>query len=442
MSENALSQSIPADALCGPEGQGNVEDCKRFAIDGREPQQVVYPESVEQVSALLRAAGEKHLAVAPVGYGAFLSLGYPPRQYDVALSLQRLNRIVDYQPTDMTVTVEAGITLAQLQMVLGENGQWLPVDPPLPERATIGGIIAANLSGPARLSQGTIRDFLIGIKVVQADGTIAKGGGRVVKNVAGYDLPKLYCGSFGTLGVIVEATFKVRPRPEAQAVFSLSFPSADKTMEFVQRVLSSELQPLFLEWTNFQPAQKLAVERGVHYLFAAFAGVVEEVEYQRTRIHEISGDGNSKIEACEESEARIVVENLRDFAVVGRGTLCCKVSVLPTRMTTFCETIEEEAALRGLSAQLLAHAGNGIVYSRFAQHEEVSAAQTLSLVDWLRILAKKVDGYMVVEAIDSILKDRVDVWGHVGTAFPLMKRLKETLDPNGILNPGRFVGRL
>jgi glycolate oxidase FAD binding subunit len=244
------------------------------------------------------------------------------------------------------------------------------------------------------------------------------------------------------LGVIVEATFKVRPRPAAQAVFSLSFPSADKTMEFVQRVLSSELQPFFLEWTNFRPTQKPGTEGGLHYLFTAFAGVAEEVGYQRTRIREISDDGNSKIEESEESEARTIVENLRDFAVVGGGTLGCKVSVLPTQIATFCKNVEEETALRGLSVRLLAHAGNGIVYSRFSHREEISAAQTLSWVDWLRILTKKLDGYMVVEAIDPILKDRVDVWGHVGTAFPLMKRLKETLDPDGILNPGRFVGGL
>src|SRR5713101_4660140 len=168
-----------------------TEGRKRFAIDGREPQEVIFAESVAHVSEIVRVANEGRLAVAPVGRGAFLHLGGIPRRYDLALSLQRLDRIVDYQPPDMTVTVEAGMTLAQLQGLLGEHGQWLPIDPPLPEQATIGGIVATNLSGPARLSQGTIRDFLIGLRVVQADGTVIKGGGRVVKNVAGYDLPKL-----------------------------------------------------------------------------------------------------------------------------------------------------------------------------------------------------------------------------------------------------------
>lgn len=414
-----------------------AEDCKRFAIDGREPREVVFPESIEQVSAVLRDAGERHLAVAPVGHGAFLHLGGLPRRYDLALSVQRLNRIVDYQPADMTVTVEAGITLARLQEVLGEHGQWLPVDPPLPEHATLGGIIAANLSGPARLSQGTVRDFLIGLKAVQADGTVIKGGGRVVKNVAGYDLPKLYCGSFGTLGVIVEATFKVRPRPEVQTMIALSFPSAEKAMELALRLLGSELQPFFLELANYNPLGTQGGGNGAYWLFTGLAGITEEVAYQRTRVHEFAGNG---AEMWEEEDGQPLVRALQDFPVGGTAALRCKVSVLPGQVAAFCQALQEEAGVRGVSAQLLARAGNGIIYDRFLDRENVASEKLLSLVDWLRILTKRLDGYMVVEAIDPALKDRIDVWGHVGGVFPLMKRLKEALDPHAILNPGRFVG--
>ncbi|MBI3300579.1 MAG: FAD-binding oxidoreductase [Deltaproteobacteria bacterium] len=401
---------------------------------------MVFPESVKRVLEILRVAGEQRLAVAPVGHGAFLHLGGLPRRYDLALSLKRLDRIVDYQPADMTVTVEAGMTLAQLQGVLGEHGQWLPVDPPLPEQATIGGIIAANLSGPARLSQGTIRDFLIGLKAVQADGTVIKGGGRVVKNVAGYDLPKLYCGSFGTLGVIVEATFKVRPRPEAQAVLSLSFFSAEKAMELALRILGSELQPFFLELANFGPSQGQGGETGAYRLFVGFAGIAEEVSYQRARLRELVANGAPAVEEWQGGSEQTLVYTLRDFPAAGEAALRCKASLLPARVAAFCKDVEEETGLRGLSVQLLVRAGNGIVYSRFLRSESVPPEKLISLVDWLRILAKKLDGYVVVEAIAPAFKDRVDVWGHGGGAFPLMKRLKDTLDPQGILNPGRFVG--
>ena len=187
----------------------------QFIIDGKAPETVVYPTSIAEVSQLLKEANEHGRAISPVGQGAFLHLGGVPKRYEQALCTTALNTLVDYQPADMTVKVGAGMSLAQLQAVLGENRQWLPLDPPCPERATVGGLIAANLNGPARFSQGTVRDFLIGLRVVRSDGTLIKGGGQVVKNVAGYDLPKLYCGSFGTLGVIVEATFMIRPRPEA-----------------------------------------------------------------------------------------------------------------------------------------------------------------------------------------------------------------------------------
>jgi glycolate oxidase FAD binding subunit len=413
-----------------------TEDRKRFTIDGRVPREVLFPESVEQVSDSLRLANEQRRAVVPTGLGAFLHLGMPPRQYDTALSLQRLDKILDYQPTDMTVTVEAGLSLARLQQVLGEHGQWLPIDPPLPEQVTIGGLIAANLNGPARLSQGTIRDSLIGLKVVRADGTVIKGGGRVVKNVAGYDVPKLFCGSFGTLGVILEATFKVRPKPETQTVLSLSFPSVQQAMDLALKILRSELQPFFMELTNFSSVD-VHESSPSYQLFIGFVGAPEEVQYQDGRVREIAQE--SVVHTWEEGGGQLV-QTLRDFPVSGSAALRCKMSVLPDKVATFCRDIEVEAATRGFSVHMLTRAGNGVIFSRFTSAEATPSEQLLSFVDWLRILAKRLEGYLIVEDIAPALKERVDVWGHVGGTLPLMKRLKETLDPNGILSPGRFVG--
>lgn len=416
------------------------ENGARFAIDGREPKDTAFPESIEQAAGVMHAAAEHQRAVSPVGIGAFLHIGGLPRRYDLALCLQRMSRIVDYQPTDMTVSVEAGMPLAQLQQILGEQNQWLPLDPPWPERVTVGGLIAMDLSGPSRLSQGTIRDFLIGIKVIRADGTIIKSGGRVVKNVAGYDLAKLYCGSFGTLGVIAEATLKVRPRPETQTVYSLDFPSAEQAMEAALRVLGTELQPTFLELANFDLGGGQGTDSSPYQLFMGFAGIAEEITYQQGRLREIMGSGAEKVHVGEEGRGHALLEALRDFPVSGGAALRCKVSLLPSQIATFCKTVEEETPVHPLSMQYVAHAGNGIIYCRLPQTENLPREKMLSFVDWIRILAKKLGGYVVIEAIDPALKDRVDVWGHVGNSFPLMKRLKETLDPQGMLNPGRFVG--
>lgn len=416
------------------------ENGVRFVIDGREPKEVVFPESIEHAAGMLYAAAEHRRAVSPVGTGAFLHIGGLLRRYDLALCLQRLDRIVDYQPTDMTVSVEAGMPLARLQQVLGEHNQWLPIDPPWPEQVTVGGLIAMNLSGPSRFSQGTIRDFLIGIKVIRADGTVIKSGGRVVKNVAGYDLAKLYCGSFGSLGVIAEATFKIRPRPETQTVVSLGFPSAEQAMEVALRLLSTELQPMFLELVNFDLGGGQGTDSSPYQLFIGFAGSVEEITYQRGRLQKIVGSPGEKIQAWEAGREYALLETIRDFPVSGEAALRYKVSLLPSQISVFCKTVEEETLVRDVSVEIVAHAGNGILYCRLPQRENLSREKVLSFVDWIRILAKKLGGYVVIEAIDPALKDRVDVWGHVGNSFPLMKRLKETLDPQGILNPGRFVG--
>ncbi len=429
-----------------------LTDRARFAIDGAQPQEVVFATSFEQVSDTLRRAAEHKLAVAPVGLGAFLHLGGRPRRYDVALCLDRLNSLVDYQPTDMTVTVEAGMPVSQLQAVLGENGQWLPLDPPSPDRVTVGGLIATNLNGPARLSQGTVRDFLIGLRVVRPDGSVVKGGGRVVKNVAGYDVAKLYCGSFGTLGVIVEATFKIRPRPEAQAVLMLHFPSADQAMQFALHRIAA-LQPFFLELSNCDPVHPVDSPAGFR-LLVGLAGVAQEVDYQRRCLTELAGQAGFRLEHIEGQAAHALSLALRDFPVGGptgsvddddqlsksSTVLRCKTSLLPDRVAEFCSRVEEEVGLRGLTVRFQARAGNGIVYSRFALPEGTPPDQFVSLLDWLRILVKKMDGYIVVEQIDPALKDRLDVWGPSGGAFALMKKLKDSFDPQQVLNPGRFVG--
>ena len=420
-----------------------MREADQFIIDGKAPETVVYPTSIAEVSQLLKEANEHGRAISPVGQGAFLHLGGVPKRYEQALCTTALNTLVDYQPADMTVKVGAGMSLAQLQAVLGENRQWLPLDPPCPERATVGGLIAANLNGPSRFSQGTVRDFLIGLRVVRSDGTLIKGGGQVVKNVAGYDLPKLYCGSFGTLGVIVEATFMIRPRPEAQTTLALTFSSAEKAGEAALKLTGSDIQPFFLELANFSPVPSHPLSGGPlppgYLLFVGFAGIQEEVDEQRSRLRAVLGDDECVVEELSADEAQTLSQALRDFPVAGQAALRCKVSLQPTQLATFCADLAAEAQRRQIPVRLLARAGNGILYTAF-EGEAVPDNQLLALVDWIRVQAARNNGFAVVEEIPSALKERANVWGTVGKAFPLMQRLKETLDPNGILNPGRFIG--
>ncbi len=422
-----------------------------FPIDGKRPASVVRPTSTNEVTDLLREATVHKRAVCPVGRGAFLHLGGVPIRYDLALCTRGLDGVIDYQPTDMTVRVQAGLSIATLQAALGESGQWLPLDPPLPERATVGGMIAANLTGPCRFSQGTVRDFLIGVRVVRADGTLIKGGGQVVKNVAGYDVPKLYCGSLGTLGVIVEATFQVRPRPQSQALLVVEFADAERAGAAALRLAGSDLQPFFVELANFGPpadGTRSTPGRGPYHVFVGLAGLEEEVADQRQRIPELllddrEADGVPDVTELDTDRAAALSCTLRDFPVSGDADLRCKVSLPPSQVAGFCADLEAEAARHELPVRLLARAGNGIVYCAFTPLVPPgSDEELLGLVQWTRAWAAQHRGFAVVEDIAPELKTRADVWGNVGVALPLMQRLKASLDPQGLLNPGRFVGGL
>ena len=250
--------------------------------------------------------------MVPVGFGAHLGLGGTPRRSFLALSLASLNALVDHEPANMTLTAQAGMSLTRIQAAAADRGQWLPVDPPLPAATSVGGLIAANLSGPSRFSQGTVRDLLIGITVVRADGTLVKSGGRVVKNVAGYDLGKLYCGSLGTLGVIVEATFKLRTLPKARAVARIACADVPRMQELAARILTAPLEPLFIELTARVPSAGSA-----YVLVVGFGGPAEDVSDQAATLRSLV-EGDCRLEELADEAAAAAVTELRDARDPGR----------------------------------------------------------------------------------------------------------------------------
>ncbi len=414
---------------------GTDADLARFAVDGVRPERVVFPGSVPQVQRVMESASARGVAVVPAGFGAHLGLGAPPRQPFLALSLASLNALVDHQPANMTLTAEAGACLTRLQAVVAGAGQWLPVEPPFPDRTSVGGLISADLSGPSRFSQGTVRDLLIGVTVVRADGSVAKSGGRVVKNVAGYDLGKLYCGALGTLGVIVEATFKLRTLPEARAVVRVTCGDMAGAEGLLGRIRTAPLEPSFIELVARLPAA------GSGYaVVVGFAGAEEDVADQAATLSSLVG-GDDRLEELSEQEGGAVVAELRDTPALGEPVLGLKVSVLPARVAAFMTALEDEGARNGSTMAVQAHAGNGIIRVRVSPPDDRDLrGWTSAAVDRMRAAATGLGGTLVVERASPDVKPVLDLWGGPPEGLELMKSIKRTLDPKGVLSPGRFIG--
>jgi glycolate oxidase FAD binding subunit len=248
-------------SIVGPASVLSGVEASPYVVDGRTPVAVVFPGSIDEVRAVLLQAGEGSVPVTPWGGGTAVSVGASPSKLGIVLNLSRMSQLLEHEPGDLTATVQAGITVRTLQTALGERGQWLSLDPPDADVATMGGVLSANAAGSRRHLYGTARDVLIGVTVVCADGAVIRGGGKVVKNVAGYDLPKLFVGAYGTLGVIVEATVKLRPRADVEVLLASSFRSLKDCGLAVRQLLVSDLIPSAVDVLDGEAAGALGLSR-------------------------------------------------------------------------------------------------------------------------------------------------------------------------------------
>lgn len=430
---NTSTQSLQA-ALAAL-GAGQVRAAEETdAVMGVRPQVVVEPETEEEVAAVLRFADERGLAVLPRGGGSHLAMGNAPRSGDILLGMARLNQIAEHTPHDQTVTVQAGLRLADLQAALGKTRQWLALDPPHAPDATIGGLIATNVSGPRRLRYGGVRDQLIGIRVVLPDGTIAKGGGKVVKNVAGYDLAKLYTGALGTLGVVVEASFRLYPLAMASRTVVIEAASPEPLCDLVLRILASTLVPSALDVRG-------AMDAATHTLAVRFeSGVEAAVDEQVVAVLDMvggSGGVSSGRAISGEDEAVFWHDGTLTPNSTARSAACTlKASLLPSEIAGWLGELAASAASASIQAAWTAHAGHGLVMVGLAGGSLDALA---GVIPQLREVAQRRRGTLVVTEAPPALASRVDVWGPV-PALEVMRRLKQQFDPHGILNPGRFVG--
>jgi glycolate oxidase FAD binding subunit len=394
------------------------------------------------------------LAVAPTGSLTKQRLGGIPRKIDLLLSLERLNRIADYQPADLTVTVEAGVRLADLSAALRREKQMLPLDAPFAAEATVGGVLSTNGSGPRRLAYGTARDMVLGARFVTADGTLAKTGGKVVKNVAGYDLAKLLIGSLGTLAVLTEVTFKVFPIPPASATLLFGFASVEAALHAAQRIVHSQFSPQALDLLD-RAAGSLLEEpllTAFPYTLAARAAGPEAVVERSGRELPalVRSENFTEVGRLNgEEEARIwgkFQELTPSFLRAEADGVVIKASVLLTRMEDALAAASRVASENGLALATLARAGTGVVYCYLLTRPEEVAASPASKERFARAwesLLREIEslgGRAIVEWAPASVKEKVNLWGTLRDEFAVMQRLKAQFDPQGILNPGRFYG--
>ena len=403
-----------------------VEEQRRLIVDGLLPSKIMQPADAEDAGRGLRLCDLTPAAVVVWGGGTQMRLGSVPRRYEIAFSTERMTRLLEYEPADLTCRVEAGMRLEDLRKTLEAQGQRLPLEPPHPERATIGGMLAANANGLGRARYGTVRDWVIGIAVAYPSGKVARAGGKVVKNVAGYDLMKLHIGALGTLGVIAEVNFKVQTRPEAEATVVGHFEARAPAIDAGTILARQYLAPAAAIVLDRDALRECGLTSDLSWSLALkLEGYTREIEAARDQAVRTIREAGGRVEG--QDVPAVFWDAARDWAAAPADDIVALRAVVPLNATPAMLKIVPS------DAHVMAQPAAGLVDVR------VPAASASSLLQKLRSTAGD-DGQVVVASALASVKPALDVWGPPPPGFPIMRALKQALDPNGILNPGRFVG--
>jgi glycolate oxidase FAD binding subunit len=410
------------ESVAGPE---NVTAEPALQMDGLSPALLVKPGSPEEVAQCLRICSDLNAAVVPAGLMTWLECGNPVTRADVVLSLQRMNRVIEYSPPDLTATVEAGLTLSDFNKAAGRERQWLPFDPPGSVNASLGAVASCNSSGALRLGFGTPRDYVIGLRLAHADGTESKSGGRVVKNVAGYDLNKLYVGSYGTLAVITEVTFKLRSLPESIITVAATPKKPVSLAGLAGVITASELQPASITLTNMRLEGAFKAGHEFDTLLLRFVDNEAAVKYQADRV----------MQACGGDYQTALLGGGHDAAVWAgvaemdaRRECAVRLSVPLSEAVAAYERVSDDFVVT-------ADLGTGTIRVAF----DVADKDAAAIIKRLRADAAAQGGTLMIERAPAAVRKEADAWGDVGAAAGLMRSIKAKFDPQNLLSPGRFV---
>ncbi|HEV8573704.1 MAG TPA: FAD-binding oxidoreductase [Dehalococcoidia bacterium] len=408
-------------SIVGTEHVGSGAEAGLFVVDENHPHVVVHPGTYEEVASVMSFANNHGLAVIPWGIGNQMHLGNVPRKYEIALSLSRLAAIIEHEPADLTVTCQAGMHASKLAERLGESSQLVPFRISITPFGTVGGMLASG-------NHGSPRDFTIGMRIVTTDGRITRAGGGVVKNVAGYDLCKLYIGSRGTLGVIVEATFKLQPLPQATENFDLEFDSVHAACNFVSQ---GQKKGIDMHNAILTKLQIDYVPIGGYRVRAEIGSTATAVDRCRQEISELAArQGGQPFDARRFEQGS---SDVPDWILQG-DRLACSIRVLASDTGRLFEALQAE----GRSPIILAWPTTGEIEATW-----LGVIDQWSLLERLRKTVMRAGATLAVTHCDPELKRKIDVFDEVpAKTLDLMRRIKQQFDPKGTLSPGRFVGRL
>jgi glycolate oxidase FAD binding subunit len=410
---------------------------------GNGGQVTLYPKSEEEIANILKYANHNGKKISVVGGGTKRGFGGLIESADILLSLANYKGIVEHIVGDMTLTVKAGTPFKELQEYLAQHNQKISLDTNWPEYATIGGIIAANESGPKRLGYGSARDVVIGLRMVYPDGTVIRSGGKVVKNVAGYDMNKLFIGSMGTLGVVSEVTLKLRPLPKYESLVLLSFPEGklEKIRSFVINLLDSMMEPICLELLSPSLSERLT-GHNFYTLAISFEDIESSVHYQEDFVKSIQ-PAKSKMTILHSKEAQAFWDQFYTIGpngavrAVGKETeAALKIGVINLDVLN----VIKECQLLQDSHHLVVEAHGGLGHGLCQVNLKGASEDIVSAIDQLRDVVSQLGGYVIVKHLPFSLRQKVNVWGEKPPYFFLLEGIKSKVDPNRVLNHRRFVG--
>jgi glycolate oxidase FAD binding subunit len=451
----------------------------QYAVDHIEPQAVIFPPNTQAVSEVVKYANQKNLALVPWGAGSKMSMGNPPQRLDLVVCTSRMNHMTDVDTANLTLTVEAGVKFKDIQARLateedrcylpledltteaGEficsdrehKGSFLPIDPPFSDRATIGGIIASNSSGPRRLLYTNPRDIIIGVRFVSPTGNIVGMGGKTVKNVSGYDIPKLMVGSIGSLGILCDMTLRLLPLPEKMETLVLSFDTFAGVTRFTDRILAAQLLPAAVEVMNRQaflhlePNTRPDFKTGAYVVAIALEAYDEAVARMNKEVQVMASECDAtdwqRLKEDQHGRFWLKVSNLA-LSESDRFTcvITAKLSYPISEWKGIWESVESILASDHIEHSLLAHAGTGVCQVNLFLGHDDRVKIDRAIEDLNRILSRcrEAGGNLMIQSAPVDLKKHLRMWGQEGSDLVAIKRVKARLDPSGIMSPGRFVG--